>query len=229
MAVTDAYATSTQYHAQITKQDTGSDAQIDLDLLAVSRYIDRCIGRFFTKDAAPVARVYTPPGSLRQPLATPPLGWAESENPYRYGVWGRHLAVDDIATATGLQIIMDDNRVGSFSGYTPWATTDYELWPLNAPFGSEARPYTSIVLPPWSTIGGIPIGVRVQVTAVYGWPAVPQAIINATVQLTAILRLESPRATSRVTEVGEVIGVSKRAQDIIYDLKTIYGKESSFI
>lgn len=226
MAVSDAYATAAEYRAQLLKTDTGSDAQVLADLKAISRYIDRCVGRFFTKDAAVVARTFVPPNSLRQPFSNPPLGWAESENPYRWGVWSRHLAVDDIADTTGLEIVIDSDRSGTFTE-TPLATTDYELWPLNAAKGPEPEPYTSIVLPSWSTCMGFPFGVRVRVTAIWGWPEVPPAINRATCQLTAILRLESPRATSRVTEVGEVIGMSKIGMEIVTDLKRVYAKTAS--
>src|SRR6185369_1791530 len=113
MAVTDPYATPQQYRAIVSKSDTGDDGEIAADLLAVSRYVDRCLGRFFTKDAAPVARVFTLPGSLRRPVMTVPLGWAESENPYVYGGWSRSIELDDLVAAP-TSVILDTDRDGLF-------------------------------------------------------------------------------------------------------------------
>lgn len=228
MPITDPYATAAQYRSTLDKSDAGDDADILLDLTAVSRWLDKKLGRFFTKDAAPVARVFTLPGSLRAALAAAPLGWAESENPWVHGVFSRTLSVDDLSAApTAIKIDQDDD--GLFTDETALAATDYELWPLNAPLGPEPSPYTAIVIPQWSTVGGFPAGARVQVTAQWGWPAVPQAVVQATIHLTGILRLESPRATQRVNEMGEVLGTSRVAQDIVEKLARVYAKHSGFI
>ncbi|HSW94542.1 MAG TPA: hypothetical protein VLI88_00110, partial [Patescibacteria group bacterium] len=189
-AITDPYATPQQYRAVVSKSDDGDDGEIAADLLAVSRYLDRCLGTFFTKDAVAVARVFTIPGSLRRPYGTMPLGWAETENPYVYGGYSRTINIDDLAAAP-TSIILDTDRDGLFDD-TPWASTDYELWPLNAARGPEPKPYTTIVVPTWSSQFGFPIGARLQVTAQWGWPSVPPAIVRATCHVTGILRLETP-------------------------------------
>lgn len=228
MALTDPYASVQEYRDVVDKTDAASDGAILDDLTAVSRWLDLKLGRFFTKDAAPVARVFTIPGALRNRFMVPPLGWAESENPYMYGTWSRSLTVDDIASTTGLSIICDTDRNGLFDDGA-LAATDYELWPLNAALGPEPKPYTTIVIPSWSTVGGFPVGVRVQVTAVWGWPAIPAAIARATCHLTGILRLESPRATSRVNELGEVLSTSKQARDLLEDLRAQYARKDAIV
>lgn len=227
MAVTDPYATPQQYRAIVSKSDTGDDGEIAADILAVSRYVDRCLGRFFTKDAAAVTRVFTLPHSLRNRSATVPYGWAESENPYVGSGWSRSIEVDDMAAAP-TSVILDLDRDGLFDD-AAWALTDYELWPLNAAKGPEPRPYTSLVVPSWSLQAGFPIGARIQITAQWGWPAVPPAIVRATCHLTGILRLETPRATSRVNEMGEVLSVSQPAQTMLKDLKAQYAKLSGIV
>ena len=58
MPVSDPYADPPTYRAVVTKSDSGSDAEVLQDLVAISRYLDRRLGRFFSKDAAPVARMY---------------------------------------------------------------------------------------------------------------------------------------------------------------------------
>lgn len=234
-AITDAYATPLDYRTIAGKSDGGDDDAIKLDLLAVSRWLDQKLGRFFTQDAAPVARTFAPPSSLRL-LGQLPIGWAESENPYRWGPWARHLSVDDMA-APPTKIVIDDNVDGVFNETPlnstlvtpPYGFQDYECWPTTAQLGPEPQPYTTIVLPMWSSRIGFLAGQRVQITAQWGWPAIPAAITRATCHLTAILRLESPRATSRVTEMNQVISTSKQAQSIVYDLECVYRRKESVI
>ena len=141
-----------------------------MDLKAVSRYLDRMLGRSFTKDAEAVARIF-----VRQPQGDPRVLW-----------------VDDLAVVPA-SIKIDENGDGGFAGETALAADDFELWPLNADKGPEARPWTMIHLPPSGGRAGWPAGRRVEVTAQWGWPAVPEAIARATAHLTAVLRLETPQ------------------------------------
>lgn len=229
MAVTDAYVTTAQYRASINRSDAGADADILADLTAVSRYLDKRLGRHFTVDVANVARVFTPIGSdrLRAPAgAGMPLGWAETENPWRAIGAQRVLHIDDLSAAPA-SIKLDEDQDGAFE--VTLATTDYELLPRNAPLGSEARPYTAIELTPWGTRWSWLPGVRVQVTGRWGWPAVPPAIQRATIQITAILRLESPRATRQVTALGDTIATSTAANEIVQELVRHYASPRRFI
>ena len=150
MEVTDAYASTTTYRDLISKTDTAEDAEIDGDLKAVSRYLDRRLGRFFTKDASAVARTY-----MRGPQTDPRILW-----------------VDDIA-ASPTSIKIDDDNDGSFADETALAAADFELWPLNAGKGAEPQPWTMIYLPKSGSKGNWPAGHRVEVTAQWGWPAIP--------------------------------------------------------
>jgi len=91
---------------------------------------------------------------------------------------------------------------------------DYELLPYNADKGPEPGPFYQIQL-----LNSIFYsGVRVEVTAQFGWPEIPLAVQRATIHLTAILRLESPRATRRISELSEVIETSRDAQFIVKQL-----------
>ncbi len=200
-AVTDAYATAAEYRAAIGKTDTGSDAQILLDLTAISRYLEGKLERFFNKDAADVTRVYIVPAS------------------------GTELRIDDLST-TPTSIKIDEDGDGSFDDETALTSSDYELLPLNADKGPEPRPFTRIGLTSWGDYGSWTKGQRVQVTGKFGWPAVPQAIKTACIQLTGILRLETPRATSRVAELADVIEASPEAQRLIFQLQDNYRRIS---
>lgn len=211
MAVTDAYATAAQYRAVIEMTDTSQDSELGDDLTAVSRYIDRKLNQFFTIDESAAARVFV-------------------------GAGGRtlYLRLDDdlnpgIGDTDGLTIKVDTDDDGSFADETAWAATDYELRPLNAGDGPEPRPYTQIHVPSWSSKGGWPVRSRIEITAKWGWPAVPKAIERATLHLTAILRLESGRATNRINELGtELLDASPQAQSIIDKLLRAYPGAMTF-
>lgn len=197
MAIGDAYETAANYRAAVGKDDTADDTDILTDLTAISRYMERRLGRFFTKDASDATRHY-------------------------YGSGGRTLYTDDIVSITSITI--DTDRDGSFADETALAATDYELHPLNAADEPEAKPYTQIYLPAWSTVATWTPGTKVQVVGVFGWSAIPVAIKRACINLTAILRLETPRASRSVSETGEILGASSSANAIIEELFRHYGK-----
>lgn len=190
-----AYATAAEYRAVVGRTDTGQDAQITTDLTAISRFLDERLGRFFGKDDADTTRVYVVPTTQA------------------------HLWIDDLSAAP-TSVKLDEDLDGVFE--VTLAATDYELLPLDAAQGPEARPYTRIRLTPWGTRSAFAAGTRVQVTGRFGWPAVPALITAATIQLTAIYRLETPRATRRIPELGEAIEASADAQQLIRRLTEQY-------
>ena len=125
------------------------------------------------------------------------------------------LRVDDMAEAP-TSITLDTGGDGQYA--TVLESADYELLPFNADKGPEPRPYTKIRM-----LNGVFYkNVRVKVKAKFGWPDVPTAIERATIQITAILRLESPRATRRISELGEAIDASQDAQSIVRQLTDSY-------
>ena len=195
MSLDSAYATAAQYRTVTGATDTAKDADILVDLKAVSRYLEGKLGRFFNKDTSDVIRVYIAP-------ATVPALW-----------------IDDLSAAP-TSIKIDDNLDGTYE--TTLAATDYELWPLNAAKEPEARPFTRIHLTPWGTRPAFCEGDRIQITGKFGWPAVPEAIQRATIHLAAILRIESPRATQRIPELSDVIEASPEAQHIVRQITDQY-------
>jgi hypothetical protein len=151
--------------------------------------------RFFTRDVADVQRFYIPQQDTQV------------------------LMVDDLSAAP-TQIRVDTAGNGTFA--TTLTTADYELMPRNAARGPEPWPFTQIALTPWGRLGTFSAGQRVEVTARFGWPAVPEAIRRATIHITAILRLETPRATKRIAELGDTIETSHQAQNIVRQLTNQY-------
>lgn len=196
MAVTDAYATAAEYRASLDKTDTSEDAEVLIDLTAVSRHIEHRTHRFFTKDASDATRVFR--GS----------GYAT-------------LDTGDLVSVTTIKI--DEDRDGSFADETALATTDYELLPLNAADGSEPGPYRCIGLTDYGTKHVWPAGARIQVVGVFGWPSVPAPIKAATIHITAMLRLEGNRGISQVTDLGTLITANPQARNLIEELVYDYG------
>jgi hypothetical protein len=203
MAITDAYATAAAYKTRIGKTDSTLDVQILEDLTSISRYIESRVGRFFTLDASAVNRVYIKPR-----LSDPTI-----------------LHIDDLVVITSITIDTDND--GSFADETALVSADYELLPRNAGLGPEVKPFTEILATAVGAQQTWPSGLRIEVSATFGWPAIPQTIINACIDVAAILRIESPRATRRIPEMGSAIEQSKESQDIVMAVVSAYRKEST--
>lgn len=156
MALTHPYCTVEEVQGQLGD----SAGKMSLPLLekainATSRAIDKYCGRRFWQDATVQARVYLPGDPCT-------------------------VAVDDISTATGLVLKTDQDRDGVFE--TTWATSDYQLEPLNADADGGAYAWTEVR----ATTGSqrFPCGHRrptVQVTAKFGWSDVPDDVNEAAI------------------------------------------------
>lgn len=207
MAIGDAYATSGQYKTVVSKSSGDDDTEIDRTLLSISRGLDRVLGRGatgFNKDDSVVVRRYPASDSFI-----------------------KTLFVDDIASKAGLVVKVDDNQDG-IAEVTLVETTDFDILPFNAALGPEPRPWECLSLPT-NRVSRKSWSVLTEVTAIFGWPAVPPAIVEATIQLAAIWRLESARATSSMSAgFDTVIGTSKKAQDIVDDLARLYSRQRIF-
>lgn len=198
MALTDPYATANQYRAAMGSGGTGSPAELEQDLEAISRWMERdpLGGRVFTKADSASARLY-------------------------YGDGSGILTVQPISILTGLAVKVDTDRDGDFSDETALAATEYQARPINALVDGE--PVTELHIPSWSGQGAWPDGSLIQVTAVWGWPAVPVAIVRACIHLTALLRMEGQRATNRINDMGEVLSSNREARGIVERLARAYG------
>lgn len=200
MAINEAYGTAQGYRARVGKSDTGDDLLIGRHLLTCSRLFDRETGQFFSKDAEPVARIFVPK-------------------------WGDVLDLDyeglcpGIADITDLEIKVDTDGDGSFADETAWAITDYDLYPLNADKGPEPKPWDRIK--PLGSKRFIP-GNKVQITAIFGWPAVPAAVEEDIYELCGIWRSENPRATGRMNELDQVVATSPVALSLVKRIKVAY-------
>lgn len=208
MALADAYATVAQYRAVTRNTDRAVEAVILRDLKAVARMLDRRLRRHFNREEAATEHLYTAPE-------------LDSHDPAQ-----AILFVDDIASTAGLVIKIDTDNDGLVSDETALASTDYQLFPLNAARGPEPAPWTSIRLTPSGDYRKFPAGVLVSVTAIHGWPtATPPAITAANIELTRILRLEGARGLN-TANVGleQIETLTVEARRIVAELVRDYQK-----
>jgi hypothetical protein len=181
MAITNGYATLAEFQAYtgMSTLTTAETTSIEKAIEAASRSIDRIANRRFYQDSVATARLYRPVDFYR-------------------------LIVDDISTTSSLVVALDATGNGSYTD-TLALNTDYILDPVNAP--SKGRPYTMVTL-----VGGtlgtklwpFPTNFRpgVQVTARWGWPSIPDDIVEATLILSADYM-------KRASSVGGVVGLSE--------------------
>lgn len=228
MALSDPYVTAEEYKAAKGKVAAGQDLAITMQLTGVARYIDAKLNKpyGFGKDSVATPRILTPVDDDRSLLDGRGRIGGYGSLDHRSLFDGRNLFADEeyeIASAVGLEIRVDLNRVGNFVGLTPFSATDYQLKPLNAALRPEPRPYTNIYIPWWSTAYRWSSLAPVQVTAIWGWPAVPKAIQMVNIELTAIWREESSRATNRFTDLGDFLSNSRESRDMVNSLMLPYG------
>jgi hypothetical protein len=160
-----------------------SDPDADDDLMAgliaaASRSIDFACGRTFSlAPAAAVARYYTSPGGGRR----------------------IRLPVDAFMDDTGLVVKFDWGEDGTYEE----TVTDYRLYPLNA--AADNMPWTHIIFN--SGVSVPTYEQAVQVTALWGWSAVPAQIKQATLLQASRLykRRDAPFGVAGSPQTGSEI------------------------
>jgi hypothetical protein len=172
-------------HLNIESSDTTRDTLLNQALASASRGIDRDTGRRFFLDAAGVARTFNPSGKTVCDAA------------------GERLLVNDIGSVTGL--VVETGSAGSFT-----AVTDYETAPDNALV--DSRPITALLRTSGTWGSGT---ARVRVTARWGWPSVPDEVVQATLIQAARLyrRKDSPEGVTGSAEWG-VVRLSRVDPDV---------------
>lgn len=178
---------STQYCTQdelksylrISTGSTADDAEIDFAREAASRAVDQAANRSFGLTSAE-ARHYTPFYDRRR------------------GRWT--IDVNDFPSTSTLAIVVDDDDDQTFD--VTISTTAVRLYPFNA--ADVGRPYEKIIITSASTSAPIAGEGTVQVTAKWGWAAVPDAVVQATLlQASRIFsRRNSPYGIAGSPEVG---------------------------
>ena len=179
MAITNGYCTLAEVKAALRITDNIDDTLLENAVEAASRRIDGECSRRFYIDGTTSARTYAANRSA-------------------------FVFVDDIATTTGLVVKVDDTFSGSYST-TLTVGTDYQTEPMNA--AAQNEPIT--LLRALNT--GFPVEnngrALIEVTAKWGWPAIPDAIREATVLLAArqFKRLDSPLGVAGFGDLGAIV------------------------
>ena len=157
MALGDSYATLAALKTRLKILDNNDDARLQSSLDAATDEIEGVTGRQFNDAVTPSARVYYPD--------SPTL-----------------VRVDDFSTITGLVVAVDYSNTGNYSGTI--AASNYQVEPLNGIVDGQAGwPFDRIrainqYLPLWYGSIGAPRA-SVQVTARWGWAAVPASVFEA--------------------------------------------------
>lgn len=180
MALGDPYATATELKARLDITVTTYNLEIDDALAAASRDVEHYCHRQFNKTTSATARVFHPMSC-------------------------RRADVDDFHTVTDLVIATDNGDDGTYE--TTWAAADYQLEPLNGIVDGESGwPYRSIVAAADRTFTAYGRRPPLQVTAQWGWNAVPAPVKAATLILAAeLLKLrEAPFGVVGTGDFGVV-------------------------
>jgi hypothetical protein len=176
-------------------------------LLTVSRYLVYEAGESFGKDDAAAVYLFKGDGTR----------WLRLDQD----------GLPGLASKTDLAIKVDLDDDGSFADETALDNTDDLLYygrgaDLNPDKASEPQPWRRIELTNRAPFGYFPRGYLVQVTAIMGWPAVPQGVWSATLELCGIWRTQSPRSTGNMNELDGVVGASPMAQGLVKRFKAPY-------
>ncbi len=158
MAIVNGYVTLADLKATMSINDTTDDTVMEDAIEAASRQIDAYCGRGrkFWQDAGVVARKYYPTQS-------------------------RRVIVDDISTLTGLLVAVDTSDDGTFD-VSLTINTDFIVEPVNAAAEYPVQPWTSILLINGTLTQFLQLASgrpSVEVTAKYGWSAIPSGIARA--------------------------------------------------
>jgi hypothetical protein len=184
MAITNGYATKNQIKAalRIGTADTVDDDLIDNCAGAASRLIDGYCNRKFWSVGSATSRAYT------------------AEDDY-------YCSIDDIA-GTALTLKTSSLADGVFD--VTWTVTDYQLEPLNGNLDGLTWSYDKIravgdyLFPNVNANYGTQA--LVQVTAIFGWPSVPEPVTQATIIQASRLfkRYDSPLGVAGFGDMGAI-------------------------
>jgi hypothetical protein len=152
------YCTPEELKARLQITTTADDDQIDLAVGAASRAVDGFCGRYFYHATA--TRTYVP------------------QDLYR-------CKVNDLVSVTTLATDPAGNTAQGGTFPVTWPAAAFQLLPYNPGQVGEPWPYTSVkavggLTFPWVTPLLLMRMDRVQVTGVFGWPAIPQVVRTVT-------------------------------------------------
>lgn len=149
MPITNGYVTLEQMVERLSLPDSRDRTVIEAKITQASRLIDTWCGRIFYDSGAATARVFNATSAYS-------------------------LRVGDFSTTTGLVVKTDTVDDATYA--TTWASTDYEVLPLsggnytNQPYYELRAVGNYLFLPGNKRLG------NAQITARWGWSAVPSEV-----------------------------------------------------
>lgn len=202
MALYPDYATAAELRSFVTRSSsTVDDTELGYAVTAASRVVDEWCGRQFGQVTVAEAHIYSASWDRTR------CGWV--------------IEVDDIYSATGLEIMVDDDDDQVYDQ----EITSYRLWP----FTPAGAPWTRILVKSGSAVTPSRREGAVEVTALYGWTAVPTAVKQATlIEANRIFqRRVSPFGIAGSPETGSELrllrGVDVDAQKILMPYRRLWG------
>jgi hypothetical protein len=192
VALVNAYATTADLRSQLGDPGTSLDtAMLERALNSASRAVDHYTGRRFWADATLTARTYDGSGTER-------------------------LLVDDISDRAG--VVVKVGYDGATFTETRTAGVDFVLEPQNADASvGEAFAFWSLRAIQGRFWPKLPyLGPTVQVTAKFGWSAVPPEVNSATLLKAASLfkRKDAPFAVAGFNDFG-VVRIGRNDPDVM--------------
>lgn len=150
MTVTNGYCTLADLKSVLRIVDNVDDIMLEARIEEASRVIDDYCDRRFYKDTVVTSRIYYSPS-------------------------GDYVLTDDIASTSGLVVKIDTNSDGTYA--TTLTASQYQLEPLNAV--SKGVSINRIMAVPAGSFPRTGMPAPIQVTAIWGWPSVPNPIRSA--------------------------------------------------
>lgn len=183
------YATLAEVKAALRITDSMDNALLEAAIGAASRWVDGYCGRDFAVASGTATKDYVPSGRMEP------------------------LMVDDLTSVVSIKIDEDLDR--SFA--TTLNAIDYQLEPVNAISFGNSYPYTRIRPQEdgyWPTSYG---RATVRVEGTFGWPALPDAVKEATILQASRLftRLDAPLGIAGFGDMGAMRVSFKGDPDVL--------------
>jgi len=176
------YATLPEFKAWVTLTDNDDDVVMSDTLESVSRWIDQHCDRHFWRD-----------------------GDTGSEAARAFAATCRYsLHIDDLVPGSVTTFKTDEAGDGTYE--TTWAPSDYQLLPVNRPNGEPFDRVEAVASRLFPLRAPSRRANRVEITGVWGWPSVPDAVKQAClIQASRMLKRRfSPEGVSSFGDLGLV-------------------------
>ena len=183
MTITNGYCTLAELKEILRILDTVDDELLEARINEASRVIDTHCNRRFYADTTASARLFT-------------------------SIDGNTIFVDDISSTSGLVVKSDAAGDGTYA--TTIAAADFQAEPLNAIVKGD--PITSIAARVTGAFSTTTVPAGCQVTAKWGWPAVPDPVHSACLILAGRL-VKRGDSLLGVAGFGELGAITVRAID----------------